>query len=305
MSSANRTVRELLELTGGYLGEKGVTSARLNAERLLADVLGLTRLELFCQHDRPVLGPELDRYRELVKLRASGVPLQQILGETEFYSRPFKMERGVFIPRPETERLVETCVRLLEPLRRSERAPLAVEIGCGSGAIAVSLALELPRLQVHASDANPQAVALTMRNARALGAGARVHAVEGSRFDPLPGHLRGQVDLLVSNPPYIRTGDLAGLPAEVREHDPVAALDGGADGLRFYQAIAAAMGQWLRPGGFVAVEIGDDQGPAVCDILAASGGEDAAVVQDYAGRDRIVTARVGKQVDPMNGDADG
>jgi release factor glutamine methyltransferase len=242
----------------------------------------------------------VDRYRELVRQRASGVPLQQILGETEFYSRPFKMEPGVFIPRPETERLVEACVRLLEPLRRSERAPIAVEIGCGSGAIAVSLAVEMPRLQVHASDINP----------RALGAGARVHAVEGSRFDPLPAHLQGQVDLLVSNPPYIRSADLAGLPVEVREHDPATALDGGADGLEFYQAIAAAMGLWVRPGGFVAVEIGDDQGPAVCDILAASGGEDAAVVQDYAGRDRIVTARVGKQETPMketpmNGDADG
>lgn len=293
-SAANRTVRELLELTGGYLDQKGVTSARLNAERLLADVLGLTRLELFCQHDRPVLGPELARYRELVRRRAGGEPLQQILGETEFWSRPFKVEPGVFIPRPETERLVETCLRRLEPLRRADRAPVAIELGCGSGVIAVTLALELPRLQVYASDVNPRAVALTLRNARALGAGARVHAEVGARFDPLPGHLRGQVDLLVSNPPYIRSEELAGLPVEVRDHDPHTALDGGPDGLRFYQAIASAMGEWLRPGGWVALEIGADQGAAVSDILAASGAAEVAVGQDYAGHDRVVTARVGK-----------
>lgn len=293
-AGANRTVRELLELTGRYLDEKGVTSARLNAERLLSDVLGLTRLELFCQHDRPVLGGEVDRFRELVRRRAGGEPLQRILGETEFYSRPFKMEPGVFIPRPETERLVEAAVRLLEPLRRSDRTPVAVEIGCGSGAIAVCLALELPRLQVYASDVNPRAVALTLRNARLLGAGSRVHAEEGSRFDPLPPHLRGQVDLLVSNPPYIRSEDLAGLPVEVREHDPVAALDGGTDGLRFYQALASGMGDWLRPGGSVAVEIGSDQGAAVSGIFAASGGQDLDLIQDYAGRDRVVTARVGQ-----------
>lgn len=293
-TAANRTVRELLDLTGAYLGEKGVTSARLNAERLLADVLGMTRLELFCQHDRPVLGPELARYREFVRRRAGGEPLQQILGETEFYSRPFKMEAGVFIPRPETERLVDACLRLLEPLRRGDRTPVAIEIGCGSGAIGVSLALELPRLQVHASDVNPRAVELTLRNARALGAGARMHAELGSRFDPLPASLRGQVDLLVSNPPYIRSDDLPGLPVEVRDHDPATALDGGVDGLKFYRAIASAMAEWLRPGGFVALEIGSDQGEAVSGILAASGGRDVTVSQDYAGLDRVVTARVGR-----------
>lgn len=293
-AAANRTVRELLDLTGGYLGEKGVASPRLNAERLLADVLGLTRLELFCQHDRPVLSAEVARYRELVRRRAGGEPLQQILGETEFFSRPFKMTPGVFIPRPETERLVEACVRLLEPLRRADRSPVALEVGSGSGAICVSLACELPRLQVHASDVNPLAVELTRRNAHALGAGARVHAVEGSRFDPLPASLKGQVDLLVSNPPYVRSGDIAGLSVEVRDHDPSAALDGGPDGLKFYRAIASNMGEWLRPGGHVAFEIGDDQGPAVQGILAASGGLEVEVIQDYAGRDRVVTARVGE-----------
>jgi release factor glutamine methyltransferase len=293
-ASPNKTVRELITVTSTYLDDKGVASARLNAERLLADVLGLSRIELYFQHDRPVLGEELETYRALVRRRAGGEPLQQILGETEFYSRVFKVAPGVFVPRPETERLVETCAGLLAPVDRRLIAPVAVEIGCGTGIIGISLALEVPQLTVHATDVNPAAVALTERNAHTLGADPRVHVYRGSRFDPLPDHLRGKADLLVSNPPYIRTGDIAGLPAEVAGHDPHTALDGGEDGLVFYHALAAAMGAWLRSGGHVAVEIGHDQGQEVADILAASGGREVQVIKDYADRDRVVTARVGE-----------
>jgi len=285
------TVRELIQVTGGYLEGKGITSAKLNAERLLADVLGLARIELFCQHDRPVLGAELERYRELVRRRAGGEPLQQILGETEFYSRVFKVEPGVFIPRPETERLVEEASALLAPPDRRLLAPVAVEIGCGTGIIGVSLALEIPRLTVYATDINPAAIKLTAHNAHTLGAEPRVHLFKGNRFDPVPSYLKGQVDLVVSNPPYVRAGDIPRLAAEVADHDPVEALDGGPDGLVFYRALASSVGHWLRPGGHVAVEIGDDQGQDVEDIFAASGLQDIRVIRDYADRDRVVTAR--------------
>lgn len=290
---ANMTVRKLIQVTSDYLEGKGVTSAKLNTERLLADVLGVSRIELFMQFDRPVLGAELDRFRAVVKRRAGGEPLQQILGETEFYSRVFKVTPGVFIPRPETERLVETAVELLTPAGQGLVSPLAVEIGCGTGIIGISLALELPRLTVHATDVNPLAVELAGHNAHLLGAEARVYIHQGSRFDPLPQHLRGQVDLLVSNPPYIRHDDIAGLPPEVQGHDPHTALDGGPDGLVFYRALAAGMGAWLRPGGYVAVEIGADQGTAVQEILAASGAREVKVIQDYADRDRVVVGQVG------------
>lgn len=290
---ANMSVRELIRVTTEYFEGKEIASAKLNTERLLADVLGLSRIELFMQFDRPVLGSELERFRAVVKRRAAGVPLQHILGETEFYSRVFKVEPGVFVPRPETERLVETAVTLLTPDDQRLVAPVAVEIGCGTGVVGISLALELPRLTVHATDINPDAVDLAGRNAHSLGAEARVHLYQGSRFDPLPKHLRGQVDLLVSNPPYIRQEDIAGLPADVQGHDPHPALDGGPDGLVFYRSLAAGMAGWLRPGGHVAVEIGDDQATDVSAILAASGAVDVRVVQDYAGRDRVVTARVG------------
>ncbi len=291
-TQGNKTVRELIRVTSDYFAGKDVESAKLNAERLLADVLGLSRIELFMQFDRPVLGPELDRFRSVVKRRAAGEPLQQILGETEFYSRVFKVEPGVFVPRPETEHLVEAAVNLLSPGDQGLVAPVAVEIGCGTGIISVSLAAEMPRLTVHGTDINPGAVDLAGRNAHSLGTDARVHFYLGSRFDPLPKHLQGQVDLLVSNPPYIRHDDIAGLPDDVKGHDPQTALDGGADGLVFYRALAASMGAWVRPGGHICVEIGDDQGEDVRAILAASGGQDVQIIQDYTDRDRVVTARV-------------
>lgn len=289
---ANLTVRELIRVTSEYLAGKDIASAKLNTERLLADVLGLSRIELFMQFDRPVLGRELEKFRGVVKRRAAGEPLQQILGETEFYSRVFKVEPGVFVPRPETERLVETAVQLLSPGDQGLLAPVAVEIGCGTGIVGISLALELPRLTLHATDIDPVAVDLAGRNAHTLGVEARVHLYQGNRFDPLPRHLRGHVDLLVSNPPYIRRSDLDGLPQDVKDHDPHTALDGGADGLDFYRALAAGMGAWLRRGGHIAVEIGADQGGDVSGILAASGGHDIQIVQDYAQRDRVVTAQV-------------
>ncbi len=294
MTSAQpqKTVRDLIFATAEYFENKGISSARMEAERLLADVLGLARIELYFQFDRPVLGRELDHYRDLVRRRAGGEPLQTILGETEFYSHVFKVVPGVFIPRPETERLVEIAVGLIAPPDRRLLAPVAVEIGCGTGVIGICLALEVPRLTVHATDINPAAVELAGHNAHRHGVDARVHILHGNRFDPLPDHLHGQVDLLVSNPPYIPSDDIAELQTEVKEHDPHTALDGGADGLDYYRAIAHVMGLWLRPGGLMAFEIGADQGEAVCSILVASGAEDVKVHKDYADRDRVVTARL-------------
>lgn len=285
-----KTVRELIALSADYLDGKGVESARLNAERLLSDVLGLTRIELYLQADRPVVGDELDRFRELLRRRGAGEPLQTIIGSTGFYSRDFKVEPGVFIPRPETERLVEAAVGLLTPPDRRLVAPKVVEIGSGSGIIAVSIAAEVPAAEVWTVDRNPLAVRLTARNAAHNGVQARVHALEGDLLGPVPAHLRGDVDLLVSNPPYVRRGDLAGLPREVR-HDPPEALDGGEDGLDVYRALAAAAPRWLAPGGWLALEIGDDQGESVPALLRASGLTDVAMSRDWNDLPRVVVGR--------------
>lgn len=285
-----KTVRELIQVTADYLGGKDIDSPRLNAERLLGDVLGLSRLELYLQHDRPVAGGELDQFRDLVRRRAGGEPLQHLLGVAGFYGRDFKVARGVFIPRPETEHLVERALALLPADGDPALAPVAAEIGSGSGIIAVTLAAEAPRLEVYATDVNPAAVELTRANAHRHGVDGRVQALVGNRFDPLPARLRGALDLLVSNPPYIRRADLAGLPREV-QHDPREALDGGDDGLDFYRALAAGAARWLRPGGWLAVEIGADQAQQVPEILGASQLEQVEMTRDYAGLPRVVVGR--------------
>ncbi len=301
MAEELKTVRELIQAAAAYLEEKGVESARLNAELLLGDVLGLPRLELYLQHDRPVAGAELEGFRELIRRRARGEPLQAIIGTTEFYGRTFKVEGGVFIPRPETEILVERCVELLRPPDHRLLAPLAVEIGVGSGAVAVSLAAEVPVLEVWASEADPAAVRLAAHNARRLGVETRVHVLEGDLFLPLPDRLAGRVDLLVSNPPYIRSREIAELPAEVREHDPAAALDGGPDGLRYYRALAAGWSRWLRPGAWVAVEIGADQQEPVEEVLRRGGCREVRTTRDYNALPRVVSGRWDRDEEPATG----
>ncbi len=289
MADELKTVRALVQVTADWFETRGVESPRLNAERLLGDVLGMTRLELYLHHDRPLTSDEVDRFREMVRRRGAGEPLQTLIGETEFYSRSFKVESGVFIPRPETEQLVERCADLMTGGNSSIVAPVALEVGCGSGIIGVSLAAEIPRLRVWASDVNPAAVELTNVNARRLGVAPRVEALEGRFFEPFPDHLRGAVHLLVSNPPYIATDVIATLDREVAEYDPTAALDGGSDGLTSYRGLASHAGDWLVAGGFLALEIGYDQGETVPELFAAAGFEDLAVHNDYNDHPRVVT----------------
>jgi release factor glutamine methyltransferase len=286
-----KTVRDLIQASTVYLAEKGIESPRLNAERLLGDVLALSRIELYFQHDRPVTGQELDSFRDYVRRRAAGEPLQTLIGTWEFYSRSFKVEPGVFIPRPETEILIEQCIRLLTPADSRLIAPLALEIGCGAGVVGISLAAEIPALEIYATDVSPAAIKLSAHNARSHGVTPRATFLAGNLFEPLPPKLAGQFDLLVSNPPYVQRDQISSLPVEVSRHDPPEALDGGADGLTFYRALAAGLDRWLREDGAVAVEIGADQAEAVREILGRAGCHQIEVSKDYSGQPRVVTAR--------------
>lgn len=290
-----KSVRELINVTAEWFEEKGVDAPRICAERLLSECIGLSRLELYINSDRLISTEELDSFRELVRRRAAGEPLQHLLGETEFYSKPFKVRPNVLIPRPETELVVDECIKCLTDSNSSIVAPKAVELGVGSGIISVSIAAEIPRLEVHGTDISEDAIKLSEVNARLNGVSGRVSFYRGDLFEPLPDRLLGNIDLLVSNPPYIKSDEIDGLATEVAVHDPHLALDGGKDGLDFYHKIAREAKKWLNDHGTLVLEIGSEQGIDVCKILEASGFGNASVKKDYNGMDRIVIADIKKE----------
>lgn len=283
------TVLELINWTAGYLSEKDVDSPRLTAERMLGHVLECRRLDLYLQFDRPLDPSDLEAYKRLLKQRAQGCPLQYVLGETEFFSLPFKVRPPVLIPRPETETLVE---KVLNRLQAVEGTPVVADIGTGSGNIAVSLAHALDTMQVYATDICPDALCLAMENARHHGVAERIVFLEGDLMEPL--EEAGAYDTfhaIVCNPPYIRRNALSALPIEIREYESPLALDGGPDGLQFYQRLAMEAGLFLRSEGWLAVEVGDGQAEAVQKILHRHPEWGIIQVeQDLNGIERVIVA---------------
>jgi len=291
MSDGTRTwtVVDLLKTASEYLREKNVAGARVDAELLLAHLLGGRRIDLYLQYDRPVAGTELGRYRELIRERASGRPVQRITGGAEFYSVTLRMREGVFIPRPETELLVDRGIAFLR--EEGGEAPFAVDAGTGSGAVAVALAKNAPRLRVEATDRSPEAVLCARENAKLAGVEERVDVIETD----LAAHLRslgGGADLVLSNPPYVTDGEMEDLPREVRDHDPGEALRGGADGLDTIRALVPAAAAALRPGGLLVIEASDATAEKTAGLLGKDGlYEEIRTERDLAGRLRVVSAR--------------
>ena len=282
------TVLELLNWTADYFRRLGLDNPRLNAEVLLGKVLGLERIMVYARFDQPVGERERDEFRALVRRRADGEPLQYLLGSTEFYGRRFELTPAVLIPRQETELVVEKC------LAKATDAPLwAADIGTGSGAIAVTLAAERPTLHVIATDLSADALALAARNAAAHGVADRVLTARGDLTGPVRGLLpadRAGLDLLVSNPPYVRTGDIAGLEPEVRDHEPRQALDGGPDGLDVLRRLVPAAAELLLPGGWLVLELGERQADAVRQLAEGTGAFDVAGIEitvDAQGCERV------------------
>jgi release factor glutamine methyltransferase len=281
------TVRDALAWTCDYLGRRGVESPRLSAEWLLSAATGLSRVELYAYHDRPLSPEERGRFREGIERRASGEPLQYVTGEMPFRHLVLKVRPGVFIPRPETEVLVDVVLAALSPAE----APVVVDLCTGSGAVAVSVAYEVPSARVYATDLNPLAVETASRNAEAAGVGERVDVREGDLFAPLPDELRGLVAAVVANPPYVPSADMPTLPAEVLGFEPHLALDGGADGLDTARRIVTEAPRWLAPGGLLAMELDEARAEAMADEMKAAGWQDAAVTNDLAGRRRVASSR--------------
>lgn len=271
----------LIETTEAFFKKKNLASARLDAEVLLGRALGVNRVSLYMMFDRPVADSEVDAYRLLVARRAKGEPVAYIMGEKEFWSRRFKVGPGVLIPRPETELLVERAKTLVG------NQPLSIlDIGTGSGVLGITLAAEYPLSRVTASDISEEALAYARENAAAHGVSDRVAFLSGDFFANVP---QGPFDLIVSNPPYIATGELENLPVSVKDFEPRGALDGGNEGLAFYGQIGKCAPHLLAPNGFLIVETGEDNAHQTADIFRENG-LTASVFKDYAGLDRMVVA---------------
>lgn len=279
------TVLKVLNWTKGYLAEKGVENARLEAEWLLCAATGLDRVGLYVNFEKPLSDAELTPFRAMVARRAKREPLQYILGSQEFYGLDFTVTPDVLIPRHDTEVLVQAAIDRASGARR------ILDIGVGSGCIAVTLAKTLPGVEVWGVEKSPAALALAQQNAERHG--VRVTLCEGSLFEPFPGE---RFDLIVSNPPYIPTADLETLQPEVRDYEPWGALDGGPDGLDFYRTIIPAAREHLSPGGWLLFELGIGQAEAVGAMLTQSGFVDTFTAKDPSLIDRVVGGRVAREV---------
>jgi len=278
------TVLEVVQKTTDFLAGKGVESARLNAELLIGHALGLKRMQLYLQFERVLVEAELEKIRPLVKRRSQREPLQYIIGETEWSGIRLKVDRRALIPRPETELLVELVIeRLVEP-------PLRIlDLGTGTGAIALALAKHYEGAAVTAVDASDDALALAAENARLLELNDRVHFVKSSWYDALS--VDESYDVIVSNPPYLTEEETAAAEPEVRTHEPVSALTAKDEGLADLRVIIAGALRFLKPGGLLALETGIAQHAMLTKLLADAGYVAVESRRDLTDRDRFVFAR--------------
>jgi release factor glutamine methyltransferase len=279
-----KTVLEVIQATTAYFQKNGIESPRLNIEHLLAHVLGGKRMDLYLEFDRPLSDAELAPLRELVKRRAQREPLQHLLGTVEFCGRIFASDARALIPRPETEQLCELL--LAESAKAGAPPQRLLDVGTGSGVIALTLALAWPEAEVMAADLSADALALARENATRHGLSPRVRFVESDLF----AGVEGEFDLIAANLPYIDTTAIGALAPEVRR-DPRAALDGGADGLDLFRRFIPAARDHLR--GRLALEIGHDQAEAIQALLASHNFQDIRVLSDYQERHRFVFASYG------------
>lgn len=292
MSERTWTVLELLRWTTEYFQRHGIDSARLDAELLLAHALETQRLRLYVDFDKPVLPAERDRFRELVRQRAKErVPVSILLGEREFWSLSFKVTKDVLTPRPDTETLVEAALSKLKGPRSTGDEPARpwriLDLGTGSGAIALSLASELPDADVTATDLSQAALQIATENADRLPQGEKVRFLHGDLFGPVAGE---RFDLVVSNPPYVARRDAATLPPELA-HEPEMALFAGEDGLDVIRRLVAGAGSHLSQGGWLLIELSPEQVGTVEKWLADAGFVDVERRFDLARRPRVVGGR--------------
>ena len=279
------TVLEVLQSTTGYFQKRNIDSPRLNAEHLLAHVLGRKRIDLYLEFERRLPESELAPLRELVKRRGLGEPLQHLLGTVEFCGRSFRCDKRGLVPRPETEQLVELLISHF----KSEMAyPRMVDVGTGSGVIALTLAAEFPKAEIVGADISEDALMLARENAERIGLVDRVRFLRSNLLE----NVQPDFDVIVANLPYVSTEDRQNLSREVL-HDPEVALFAGARGDELVRQLIAQAPSWLRPGGMLAMEIGIGQSEALVAALTEKNYRDISTEKDYSGVIRFLFARYG------------
>ena len=270
-----------------FLSRHGVEEPRLASEIVTAHALGMKRIDIYTKFDQPLTAEELDAVRKLGKRLAAGEALQLVVGDAQFFSYFFAVRQGVFIPRPETETLVDTAARFMKNRGEDAAPPTLLDLCTGSGVIAVTMLKFLPYATAVATEISPAAVDLARENAEKLGVTDRIEVLEGNLFEPLaPGAV---FDAITANPPYIPTHDILRVEPVVKDNDPNAALDGGSDGLDVIRRIAAGAPARLAPGGFIALEVGAGQAGDVETILKGEGFARTEMRRDLSGIERVVT----------------
>jgi release factor glutamine methyltransferase len=291
------TVLEAIRKSADFLGKKNVGSPRLQTELLLAHLLKMPRMKLYLNFERVLTATETDSLRELIKRRAAREPLQHIVGSTSFCGYEITVNRHILVPRLETELLAELGWQFLVAATKqseggsafNDQTLAALDFGTGSGCIAISLAAKCPDAKIVATDISADAIALAKENAVRNKVAERIEFLQGDGFAALAGGM--QFDLIISNPPYIPSAEIATLQPEVRDVDPHDALDGGADGLDFYRKLAAEAKPFLKPAGKIALEFGDGQAGAIRKIFETEKWIVEAVKKDYAQRARILMVK--------------
>lgn len=286
------TVRRLLEWTNGFFTRKGVDPARLSAELLLSHVLKVPRIKLYTDYERPLSDKDLATYRDLVRRASEQEPIAYLTGTAHFFNLEFQVTRDVLIPRPDTETVVENVLQLARNQAGFE-SPRVLDLCTGSGCIAAAIAYHLKSAVVTATEISPAAAAVARHNMERLGLIGRVLVEEGDLFEPISRMVDAQpFNLIVSNPPYIPTGQIESLDRSVRDYEPIKALDGGPDGLDLHRRILAEAPSRLLSGGRLYLEIAFDQGAAAEELgKTFDAFEDVKILKDFAGRDRVLTAK--------------
>ncbi|MBM4341030.1 MAG: peptide chain release factor N(5)-glutamine methyltransferase [Deltaproteobacteria bacterium] len=283
------TILEALNWATDYLRDHGIENPRLNGELLLARSIYLSREELYIRLHNQLEEGERKTLEGLIRRRVSGEPLQYILGHQEFWSFNLKVDPRVLIPRPETEHLVEEALLSLTKIP-SKKIPSVLELGTGSGAIAISLAGEVKNIFLVATDLSGEALMVARENAQQAGLSHKIEFVRGDLLDPF--HPGEAFDLILSNPPYLSDSEITDLSREVRDHEPIIALKGGTNGLEFYQRLISQLPSYLKKEGWILLEVGSHQASCVCQMIEVEGcfGKTERV-KDLAGIERVVKAQ--------------